>query len=95
MPADFIAGRPGAMTAYQAQDIAQTDGNTQLRTQMEEGQRLGAMHDEVATQLASFVRQANQGLARYTSNARAAGHDYANTDESSGLHISAIGNVPA
>lgn len=93
MPADFIAGRPGEMTGYQAQDIGQTDGNTQLQTQMEEGQQLGAMHDEVATLLASFVRQANQGLARYTNSARTAGHDYANTDESNGVGINAIGNV--
>lgn len=95
MPADFIAGRPGAMTSYQAQDIGLTDGRTTLNTQMVEGQQLGAAHEEVAAQLASFVQKANQGLARYTSTARSAGHDYANTDASNGVRIDTIGNVSA
>jgi hypothetical protein len=93
--AEFIAGRPGEMTSYQAQNISLTAGGTQLTTQMEEGQQLGAIHEEVAQELASFVDNANRGLDRYTGTARAAGHDYANTDESRGLHISAIGNAPA
>jgi hypothetical protein len=93
--AEFIAGRPGEMTSYRAQNISLPAGNAKLRTQMEEGQQLGTAHDEVAQALASFVDSANQGLDRYSGTARSAGHDYANTDESRGLHISGIGNVPA
>lgn len=93
--AELIAGRPGAMTSYQAQSISLTDAGAKLQTQMEEGQQLGIMHDQVARELTSFVDKANQGLERYTTTARSSGHDYANTDESSGLHIGGIGNVPA
>jgi hypothetical protein len=93
--AEFIAGWPGEMTGYAAQQISLTGEGTKLTTLMEEGQQLGAKHEEVARALMSFVDSANLGLDRYTGTARSAGHDYANTDESRGLHIANIGNVPA
>ncbi len=93
--AEFIAGRPGEMTSYQARSISLAAGGAQLRTRMAEGNLLAAAHNEAEQALMSFVDAANGGLEQYVSTARNAGHDYANTDESRGLAIGNIGNVSA
>lgn len=92
--ADFIAGRPGAMTGYRAGGISLGGQSPTLRTQMEEGNLLGQANDALARQLNAFVGTANQGLDTYTNTARTSGQDYLNSDETSGAGFRAIGNSP-